>query len=135
MIPDLVTTYLVQVIFTDPQVASVGLTDKYAKRLGLNTRSVDSEMGMVVGAQLHTDGYVGHARLVIDKDRDIIVGATFIGPQVSELLHSATIAVVSQVPIDRLWHAVPSFPTVSEIWVQLLLNYDLGKSQPQEPLS
>jgi pyruvate/2-oxoglutarate dehydrogenase complex dihydrolipoamide dehydrogenase (E3) component len=71
----------------------------------------------------------------LDKDRDIIVGATFIGPQVSELLHSATIAVVGQVPIDRLWHAVPSFPTVSEIWVQLLVNYDLSKSQPQEPLS
>ena len=112
-----------QVLFTDPQVASVGLTEKEAKRSGLNTYSVDSEMGIVVGAQLHTDGYVGHARLVIDEDKDIIVGATFIGPQVSELLHSATIAIVSQVPIDRLWHAVPSFPTVSEVWIHLLENY------------
>jgi pyruvate/2-oxoglutarate dehydrogenase complex dihydrolipoamide dehydrogenase (E3) component len=112
-----------QVIFTDPQVASVGLTEKDAKRLGLNTHLVDSEMGMVVGAQLHTDGYVGNARLVIDEDKHIIVGATFIGPQVSELLHSATIAVVGQVPINRLWHAVPSFPTVGEVWIQLLENY------------
>jgi dihydrolipoamide dehydrogenase len=117
-----------QVLFTDPQAASVGLTEKDAKRLGLNTYSVDSEMGIVVGAQLHTDGYVGHARLVIDEDKDIIVGATFIGPQVSELLHSATIAVVGQVPIDRLWHAVPSFPTVSEVWIQLLENYS-GKDR------
>lgn len=112
-----------QVIFTDPQVASVGLTEKDAKRLGLNTHLVDSEMGMVVGAQLHTDGYVGHARLVIDENKHIIVGATFIGPQISELLHSATIAVVGQVSINRLWHAVPSFPTVSEVWIQLLENY------------
>jgi len=118
-----------QVVFTDPQVASVGLTEKDAKRLGLNTLSIDSEMGMVVGAQLHTDGYVGHARLVLDNDKNIIVGATFLGPQVSELLHSATIAVVSQVPIDHLWHAVPSFPTISEIWIQLIENYDLSKSQ------
>jgi dihydrolipoamide dehydrogenase len=113
-----------QVLFTDPQVASVGLTEEDAKRSGLNTYSVDSEMGIVVGAQLHTDGYVGHARLVIDEDKHIIVGATFIGSQVSELLHSATIAIVGQVPIDRLWHAVPCFPTVSEVWIQLLENYE-----------
>ena len=117
-----------QVLFTDPQAASVGLTEKDAKRLGLNTYSVDSEMGIVVGAQLHTDGYVGHARVVVDEDKHIIVGATFIGPQVSELLHSATIAVVGQVPIDRLWHAVPCFPTVSEVWIYLLENYS-GKDR------
>ena len=57
-----VDCYIPQVVFTDPQVASVGLTEKDAKHL--NTRSIDSEMGIVVGAQLHTDGYVGHARLV-----------------------------------------------------------------------
>ena len=112
------------------------MTEKDAKRLRLNTRSVDSEMGIAVGAQLHTDGYIGHARLVIEEDKHIIVGATFIGPQVSELLHSDTVAIISQIPIDRLWHAVPSFPTVSEVWIQLLENYDLSISQePQEPLS
>ena len=115
-----------QVIFTDPQVASVGLTENEAKGLGLVTRSVDAEIGAVVGAMLHTEGYVGHARLVIDEDKKVIVGATFVGPQVSELLHSATVAIVGQVPIDRLLHAVPSFPTVSEVWVQLLENYNRG---------
>jgi len=119
-----------QVLFTDPQVASVGLTEKDAKRLGLKARSIDSEMGMVVGAQLHTDGYVGHARLVIDKDKHIIVGATFIGPQVSELLHSATVAIVGQIPIERLWHAVPSFPTVSEVWTELLENFSGQNRSP-----
>lgn len=118
-----------QVVFTDPQVASVGLTEKDAKALGLNARSVDAEIGTVVGAQLHTEGYVGHAKLVIDENKHVIVGATFVGPQVSELLHSATIAIVGQVPIDRLWHAVPSFPTVSEVWTQLLENYDRTMAQ------
>src|SRR5919204_3725832 len=109
-----------QVIFTDPQVASVGLTERDAKGLGLNTRSVDSDIGMLVGAQLKADGYVGHAKLIVDEDNQVIVGATFLGLEVSDLLHSATVAIVGRVPIDRLWHAVPSFPTVSEVWTQLL---------------
>jgi dihydrolipoamide dehydrogenase len=112
-----------QVIFTDPQVASVGLTERDAKGLGLNTRSVDSDIGMLPGAQLKEEGYVGHARLVIDEDNQVIVGATFLGPEVSDLMHSATVAIVGRVPINRLWHAVPSFPTVTEVWTQLLENY------------
>jgi dihydrolipoamide dehydrogenase len=112
-----------QVIFTDPQVASVGLTEQSAKDLGLNTRSVDSDIGNLPGAQLKEEGYVGHARLIIDKDNQVIVGATFLGPEVNDLLHSATVAIVGEVPINRLWHAVPSFPTVSEVWIQLLENY------------
>jgi pyruvate/2-oxoglutarate dehydrogenase complex dihydrolipoamide dehydrogenase (E3) component len=112
-----------QVIFTDPQVASVGLTERDAKGLGLNTRSVDSDIGMLPGAQLKEEGYVGHARLVIDEDNQVIVGATFLGPEVSDLMHSATVAIVGRVTINRLWHAVPSFPTVTEVWTQLLENY------------
>jgi pyruvate/2-oxoglutarate dehydrogenase complex dihydrolipoamide dehydrogenase (E3) component len=112
-----------QVIFTDPQVASVGLTERDAKGLGLNTRSVDSDIGMLPGAQLKEEGYVGHARLVIDEDNQVIVGATFLGPEVSDLMHSATVAIVGRVTINRLWHAVPSFPTVTEVWTQLFENY------------
>jgi pyruvate/2-oxoglutarate dehydrogenase complex dihydrolipoamide dehydrogenase (E3) component len=112
-----------QVIFTDPQVASVGLTERDAKGLGLNTRSVDSDIGNLEGAQLKEEGYVGHARLIVDEDNQVIVGATFLGPEVSDLMHSATVAIVGRVPIDRLWHAVPSFPTVTEVWTELLENY------------
>ncbi len=114
-----------QVIFTDPQVASVGLTEQGAKGLGLNTRPVDSEIGILEGAKLRADGYVGHARLIVDEDNQVIVGATFIGPEVSDLMHSATVAIVGKAPLDRLWHAVPSFPTVSEVWIDLLENYGL----------
>jgi hypothetical protein len=76
------------------------------------------------GAQLHTDGYDGQAKIVVDEDRHVMVGATFIGPQVGDLLHSATIAIVGQVPLERLWHAIPPFPTVNEIWISLLKNMD-----------
>jgi pyruvate/2-oxoglutarate dehydrogenase complex dihydrolipoamide dehydrogenase (E3) component len=112
-----------QVIFTDPQIASVGLTEQDAKKMKLNVRAVDHDISTLEGAKLHTDGYSGHARIIVDEDRHVIVGATFIGPQVAELLHSATIAMIGEVPLDRLWHAIPAFPTVSEVWVNLLENY------------
>ena len=114
-----------QVVFTDPEVASVGLTHERAVAAGLNVRSVDYEIGNVSGASLIADGYAGHARMTVDEDRKVIVGLTFSGPGVSDLLHAATVAVVGEVPLDRLWHAVPSYPTVSEIWLRLLETYGL----------
>jgi dihydrolipoamide dehydrogenase len=87
--------------------------------LNMKVRAVDYEMDAVVGALLHTDGYSGHARIIVDEDRHVIVGATMIGLQVGDLLHSPTIAIVGEVPLERLWHAVQSFPTTSEVWLGL----------------
>ncbi|MGW9021866.1 dihydrolipoyl dehydrogenase family protein [Leucobacter chromiiresistens] len=112
-----------QVTFTDPPIASVGLTAAAAEKQGLNTRVVDYELGDVAGASLHADGYRGTARMVVDEDRGVLVGATFAGPDVHELVHAATIAIVAEVPLERLWHAVPSYPTISEIWLRLLETY------------
>ncbi|MEV6976343.1 NAD(P)/FAD-dependent oxidoreductase [Kitasatospora sp. NPDC093806] len=109
-----------QVVFTQPEVASVGLTLDAAERAGLRVKSIDHDLGAVAGASLYGDDYRGRARVVFDLDREVLVGATFVGPGVSELLHSATIAVVGEVPIDRLWHAVPAYPTISEVWLRLL---------------
>ncbi|PJJ55238.1 dihydrolipoyl dehydrogenase family protein [Compostimonas suwonensis] len=111
------------VVFTDPEVARVGLTEAEARERGLRVRAVDYELGWVAGAKLHADGYEGRAKLVVDEDHRVIVGATFVGQDVAELLHSATIAIVGQVPLDRLWHAVPSYPTISEVWLRLLETY------------
>ncbi|MFC3499672.1 dihydrolipoyl dehydrogenase family protein [Micromonospora krabiensis] len=112
-----------QVVFTDPEVASVGLTAAAAAAAGLRIRVVDYDLAAVAGAALHADGYQGHARMVVDEDRKVIVGFTLVGPDVGELLHAATIAVVGEVPLDRLWHAVPAYPTVSEVWLRLLEAY------------
>jgi pyruvate/2-oxoglutarate dehydrogenase complex dihydrolipoamide dehydrogenase (E3) component len=114
-----------QVIFTDPEVSAVGLTHAGAVAAGLRVRAVDYELGDVSGAGLIADGYSGHARMVVDEDRKVIVGVTFTGPGVGDLIHAATIAVVGAVPLDRLWHAIPSYPTVSEIWLRLLETYGL----------
>ncbi|MCU1528769.1 MAG: pyridine nucleotide-disulfide oxidoreductase [Frondihabitans sp.] len=112
-----------QVTFTSPEVASVGLTASRAEQQGIDTRVVDYDLAALAGSSLKSDTYKGQARLVVDETRKVIVGATFVGPEVSDLLHAATVAVVGEVPIDRLWHAVPSYPTVSEIWLRLLDSY------------
>ncbi len=112
-----------QVVFTDPEVASVGLTAAAAEAAGLRIRVVDYDLAATAGSSLHAEGYEGHARMVVDEDRKVIVGVTFVGPDVAEMLHAATIAVVGEVPLDRLWHAVPAFPTVSEVWLRLLETY------------
>jgi pyruvate/2-oxoglutarate dehydrogenase complex dihydrolipoamide dehydrogenase (E3) component len=113
-----------QAFFTDPEAAAVGLTAEQAVQAGHRVRTVDIEIGDVVkGAQLYADGYNGRARMVVDEDQRCLLGVTLVGPGVTELLHSATIAVAGQVPIARLWHAVPCFPTISELWLRLLEAY------------
>jgi dihydrolipoamide dehydrogenase len=106
-------------VFTDPQVAHVGKT---AAQAGDGVREIAIEIA-VAGSSLHADGYSGRAVLVVDTAREVLVGATFVGQDVAELLHSATVAVVGEVPLSRLWHAVPSFPTISEVWLRLLETY------------
>jgi pyruvate/2-oxoglutarate dehydrogenase complex dihydrolipoamide dehydrogenase (E3) component len=113
-----------QVVYTRPEVAAVGLTEAQARDAGLKVREVRHAID-VAGASLHADDYEGTAQIVVDEDRSVIVGATFVGPDVGEMLHAATIAVVGEVPLDRLWHAVPAFPAVSEVWLRLLEEYGL----------
>ena len=108
-----------QVTFTRPQVASVGLTAAAAKERYPRARAIEIPLA-VAGGSVHSENYSGRAVLVVDDERSVVVGATFVGPDVAELLHSATIAVVGQVPLRRLWHAVPSYPTISEVWLRLL---------------
>lgn len=112
-----------QVTFTEPEVASIGLTDAAARDAGYEVRSVDYQIGNVAGASIREDRYRGTARMVVDEQRKVVLGVTFVGPDVSELLQAATIAVVAEVPLDRLWHAVPAYPTVNEIWLRLLEEY------------
>lgn len=112
------------VVFTDPELASVGRTLAAARKEGYNAASVELPI-QVAGSSLHSENYEGWAQLVVDEDRRVLLGATFAGPDVAELLHAATIAVVGEVPLDRLWHAVPSYPTISEVWLRLLEKYGL----------
>ncbi|MBT2513311.1 NAD(P)/FAD-dependent oxidoreductase [Arthrobacter sp. ISL-30] len=112
------------VVFTDPEIASVGPSLERARENGLRAGSVELPIN-VSGSQLYASDYKGWAQLVVDEDRRVVVGATFAGPGVAELLHAATIAIVGEVTLGRLWHAVPAFPTMSEVWLRLLEKYGL----------
>jgi pyruvate/2-oxoglutarate dehydrogenase complex dihydrolipoamide dehydrogenase (E3) component len=118
-------TRVPQVIFTIPEVAAVGVTAAQAAALGWRVRVVEYAIGDVAGASLFADGYQGRAQMIVDEDRSVIVGMTLVGPGVGEMIHAATIAVVGEVPLPSLWHAVPSYPTMSELWLRLLEAYGL----------
>jgi dihydrolipoamide dehydrogenase len=113
------------VTFTDPQVAAVGLTEAEARKNGMGVKAVSYGTGNVAGAYTRGNGIKGTSHIVVDEKRRVIVGATFTGPDVQEIVHAATITVVAEVTLDQLWHAVPSFPTVSEVWLRLLEAYGL----------
>jgi pyruvate/2-oxoglutarate dehydrogenase complex dihydrolipoamide dehydrogenase (E3) component len=112
-----------RVTFTDPQVAAVGLTEADARKSGIDVKVVSYGTGGVSGAYTRGNGIKGTSQIVVDDKRRVIVGATFTGPDVQEIVHAATIAIVAEVTLDQLWHAVPSFPTVSEVWLRLLEAY------------
>jgi dihydrolipoamide dehydrogenase len=112
-----------QVTFTDPEVASVGLTAERAQRSGRRVRVIDYDLSWIAGASAHADDYRGTARAIVDEDRQVLVGVTFVGPDVAEMIQAATIAIVGEVPLSRLWHAVPAYPTVNEVWLRFLETY------------
>jgi pyruvate/2-oxoglutarate dehydrogenase complex dihydrolipoamide dehydrogenase (E3) component len=114
-----------RVVFTEPQVAAVGKTLAAAEEAGIDARAVDVESSSTAGASFVGRNTPGTSRLVVDEHRRVLVGATFVGPETAEWVHAATIAVVGEVPLERLWHAVPSFPTRSEVWLRLLEEYGL----------
>ncbi len=109
-----------RVVFTEPQIAAVGRTLEQALQAGIAARAVDADPGSTAGASFVGKGAPSGARIVVDQDREVIVGATIVGPDVAESLHAATVAIVGEVPLTRLVHAVPSFPTRSEVWLGLL---------------
>jgi len=121
-----------QVTFAEPEVASVGLTSTAARKAGFDVRVVDYNLGWVAGSSLQADDYEGTARMVVDEKRGVILGMTLVGQDVAELIHAATIAIVGEVPLERLWHAVPAYPTMNEIWLRLLETY--GRPDPATKL-
>ncbi|HEY2644503.1 MAG TPA: NAD(P)/FAD-dependent oxidoreductase [Galbitalea sp.] len=112
-----------QVTFSDPEIASVGLTKAAAEKAGYEIRVVDYDMSWTAGATIQADNYKGTARMIVDEKRKVIIGVTFVGQDVSELLQAATFAIVGEIPLDRLWHGVPAYPTMNEIWLRLLEGY------------
>ncbi|MFR9794787.1 dihydrolipoyl dehydrogenase family protein [Streptomyces sp. MS06] len=113
-------TGLPQVVFTTPEVGSAGMTERRARGAGLDVETVEYDLAALAGTYVMRPDYRGRAKLVIDRAGDLVVGATFVGAGVAELVHSATTAIVGRVPLPTLWHVVPSYPTAGEVWLRLL---------------
>ena len=112
-----------RVVFTEPQIAAVGRTLQQALRDGITARAVDADPGATAAASFVGKGAPSGARIVVDQAREVIVGATFTGPDVADMLHAATVAIVGEVSLRRLVHVMPSFPTRSEVWLKLLEDW------------
>ena len=115
-----------RVTFTDPQVAAAGKTLEQAREAGIDARAVDVPTDGTAGASFQGKGTGGTARIVVDQAREVIVGATFTGFETADFLQAATVAIVAEVPISKLRHAVPPYPSRSEIWLKLLEKYEDG---------
>jgi dihydrolipoamide dehydrogenase len=114
-----------RVVFTDPQVAAVGPTLKSAQEAGLNVRHIDLETSGTAGASFVGRNTEGTSRFIVDEDRQVLAGATFVGTEVADFLQAATVAVVGEVPLAKLAHAVPPFPARSELWLYFTEAYGL----------
>lgn len=124
-----------RVVFTEPQVASVGATLAVALAAGVSANAYDAPTSGTAGGLFHGRDTPGTSRIVVDEDRGVIIGATFTGAEVSEWLHAATIAIVGQIPIEELWRAVAAFPSRSEVWLRLLESREAEQSSTAQALA
>lgn len=114
------------VTFTDPQVAAVGKTLAAAEAAGIDARVVEVPTDGPAGASFQGKGTGGRSRLVVDRAKGTIVGATFTGFETADFLQAATIAIVAEVPLTRLRHALAPYPTRSEVWLKLVEKWESG---------
>jgi pyruvate/2-oxoglutarate dehydrogenase complex dihydrolipoamide dehydrogenase (E3) component len=113
-----------RVTFTDPQVAAVGLTLANALKQGEPAVAIDLPTASSAGASFIGHGAPGTSRFVVDTERDVLLGATIVGPEVADFLQAASIAVAAKVPLSTLAHAIAPFPTRSELWLSFLEQYE-----------
>jgi pyruvate/2-oxoglutarate dehydrogenase complex dihydrolipoamide dehydrogenase (E3) component len=116
-----------RVTFTDPQVAAAGKTLDQAREAGIDARAIDVPTDGTPGASFQGKDTGGTCRIVVDQEKDTIVGATFTGFETADFLQAATIAIVGEVPLSKLRHAVAPYPARSEIWLKLLEKWEEGR--------
>jgi pyruvate/2-oxoglutarate dehydrogenase complex dihydrolipoamide dehydrogenase (E3) component len=114
-----------RVTFTDPQVAAVGQTLAQARDAGIDARAVDVPTDDSAGASFQGKDTGGTSRIVVDEARGTIVGATFTGFETADFLQAATVAILGEVPLARLRHAIAPYPSRSEVWLKLLEKYGI----------
>ncbi|MBV7697377.1 NAD(P)/FAD-dependent oxidoreductase [Streptomyces sp. TRM70350] len=109
--PDADYRALPRVTFTDPEVASVGLSEARAREQGLRVRTGTSRVPSSARGWIHKAGNEGLIKLVEDAERGVLLGATSAGPMGGEVLYGLAVAVQAEVPVDRLRHMMYAYPT------------------------
>ena len=104
-------TSLPRVTFTDPEVGGVGLTEQQARDQGISVEVTTSSVAASSRGFVHGPGNEGLIKLVVDTDRDVLVGATSIGPTGGETLAGLAVAVRAEVPMSTLRNSIYAYPT------------------------
>ncbi|WP_406691410.1 NAD(P)/FAD-dependent oxidoreductase [Saccharopolyspora sp. ID03-671] len=99
------------VTFTDPEVATVGLTETQALAEHDRVRTAVSQLPVSTRGFIHKVGNEGLIKLVADGDRGVLVGATVAGPSGGEILGALAVAVHAEVPIALLAEMIFAYPT------------------------
>lgn len=109
-----------RVMFTIPNLAATGMTEAQAREEGIDVRVVERDLSTIAAPYARGHHHPGWAKLVMDAESGLLVGATFVADEAGEMIHAATVAIVGEVPLTRLRHAIAPFPTMSEVWTPLL---------------
>lgn len=100
-----------RVTFTDPEIGAVGLTESQARERGINVRVGSTNLAQSSRGWLHKAGKEGLIKVIVDADRDVIVGATSAGPMGGETLAALAFAVRAETPLAVLRNTIYAYPT------------------------
>ncbi len=115
-----------RVVFSDPEVAAVGLTEEQAKEQGTDVATATLDLTKVLARPwTYEENPRGHFGLVADRERGVLVGAWAVAPEAGEWIHQGSLAIRAEIPIEKLLDTVIQFPTFSEAYLEALEKLDL----------
>ena len=114
-----------RVVFSDPEIAAVGLTAAQAAERGIQARQASADLISVARTETYGEGISGEVGVLADVERRILVGAWAVGPLASEWIHQAVLAVKAEISIDVLSDTIAQFPTFTEAYLPALESLTL----------
>lgn len=105
-----------RVVFLEPEIACVGLTEASAREQGIDVRTTSLELSGTDRTETYGKDLVGGVGLILDAARGVLVGAWAVGPEAGEWIHTPALAIKAEIPLAILQDFVPQFPTFSELW-------------------
>ena len=107
-------TAVPRVTFTDPEIASVGLSEAAAREHGINVITASADPAEAARGQIH-DFHGGALKLVGDRDRGVLVGATLVTPRAGEIVGELLLAVKAGTPLRVLADVIHPFPAFNRV--------------------